>query len=238
MKIYIEFLFLLNFLLDYMILYGTKRILKNNTKNYKLIIGSMIGSLTTFFPYLNLNDYSFFLLKTIISLLMILVSFGKKRFIINYFYFYMISIFLGGFIYLFNITNSFLILIILFSFGILFFIKLYSYYHNNHSNIYKVILFLAHKKYSLDGYLDTGNHLKSPISHKPIILVDFNINLKNYYYVPYKGLNTTGVIPCMKPDKVLINNVEIKNCLIGFSKDKISINGCSCILPNILKEEL
>ena len=37
---------------------------------------------------------------------------------------------------------------------------------------------------------------------------------------------------------VVIKLEEISNCLVGFSKDKISIDGCSCILPNEIKERL
>ena len=238
MKVYIEFLFLLNYLLDFMILYGTKRILKYNSSIYRLIIGSMIGSLTTFFPYIHLSNNLYFVIKIIISILMVLISFGKKRFITSYLYFYLISIFLGGFIYLFDISNSYLILIILFFIGIKLFIKIYSYYHNHYKNIYHVNVFISNKKYSFDGYLDTGNQLKSPISHKSVILVDFDIENSNYYYVPYKCLNSSGVIPCIKPDRIIIDDKEISNCLVGFSKDKININGCCCILPNSLKEEL
>ena len=94
------------------------------------------------------------------------------------------------------------------------------------------------KSYYFDGFIDTGNHLKSPISKKPVILVDLKIPISNVLYIPYKALNTEGVIECVKPEKVFVNHKEIENCLIGFSKDKLKVPGCNCILPNCLKEEL
>ena len=48
MKIYLEYIFIINFLLDFMILYGTKRILKINKLNIRLLLSSLIGSLSTF----------------------------------------------------------------------------------------------------------------------------------------------------------------------------------------------
>ena len=39
-------------------------------------------------------------------------------------------------------------------------------------------------------------------------------------------------------EKVLIEGKFINNCLIGLAKDKFSLNGENCILPNILKEIL
>ena len=40
------------------------------------------------------------------------------------------------------------------------------------------------------------------------------------------------------PDKIIINNKEINNCLVGLVKDKFNIGDCNCILPNKLREEL
>ena len=39
-------------------------------------------------------------------------------------------------------------------------------------------------------------------------------------------------------DKVIVEEKEFSNCLVGISKDKIVIDGVECILPNIFKEEL
>ena len=92
----------------------------------------------------------------------------------------------------------------------------------------------------LEAILDTGNNLSDPYKKRPIILIDQEIShqRKKIIYVPYKALNTEGVIPCVLPDKVIINNQEFKNILIGLSKDKFSLNGISCILPNKIKEDL
>ena len=86
MKVYLEFIFIVNYLLDYMILYGTKRILKINTSIIRIYISSIIGSLSTFLLFININNTSLFLLKIIISSIMILISFKKNNFLRNIFY--------------------------------------------------------------------------------------------------------------------------------------------------------
>ena len=84
--------------------------------------------------------------------------------------------------------------------------------------------------------IDTGNQLLSPIKRESIILINLKIPIDKVIYVPYKALNTTGVIPCFRADKVVIDEKIITNCLIGIATDKINLDGVNCILPNILKE--
>ena len=233
MKIYLEYIFIINFLLDFMILYGTKRILKKNTSNIKLIISSIIGSLSTFILLINVSNNQLFIIKIILSIIMIITAFGSNN---------IISIIIGGLIYLFDLkTNPFLnmfLITILTPFIIYTLIKEYTKFKTTIKDKYVVNIIIKNKEYKLEGFVDTGNRLKSPISNKSVILVNLNIPVDNALYVPYKALNTTGIIPCLKPEKVLIDGKTISNCLIGISKDKFSLNGENCILPNILKEIL
>ncbi len=242
MKIYLEYIFIINYLLDFMILYGTKRILKINKSNYRLLISSLIGSLSTFILLINISNLLLFIIKIILSIIMIIISFGKQNLKENIFYFYLISITIGGIIYLFDLKttpylNMFLITILT---PIILYILIHEYtnFKLNIKDKYDVLITINNKDYHLEGFIDTGNRLKSPISNKSVILVNLKLPLDNVLYIPYKALNTTGIIPCLKPQKVLINGQHINNCLIGLSKDKFSLNGLNCILPNILKEIL
>lgn len=240
MKIYLEYIFIINFLLDFMILYGTKRILKINKLNVRLLLSSLIGSLSTFLLLININNIELSIIKIIISIIMIITAFGKDNLKEKVFYFYLISIIIGGIIYLFNIkTNPYLnmiIIVILTPIIIYIIIKEYTNFKNNIKDKYNVTITINNKNYHLEGFIDTGNRLKSPISNKSVILVNLKLPLDNVLYIPYKALNTTGIIPCIKPQKVLIEGKNINNCLIGISKDKFSLNGINCILPNTLKE--
>lgn len=242
MKIYIEFVYIINFLLDFMILYGTKRLLKINKSNMRIIVSSFIGMLTTLILYINVTNILLFLLKIIISLIMIIIAFGRTNIIKNTFYFYLISIILGGVIYLFDFNRSyyfnFIFLITVSPIVIYIVVKEIINHNLNIDDKYYVSIVYRNKIYKLEGFIDTGNRLKSPISNKGVILVNLKINSNNLIYIPYKALDTSGIIPCIKPDKVLINNKEVNNYLIGLAKEKFNLDNCNCILPNIIKEDL
>jgi len=236
MNIYIEEVFILNFLLDFMILYGTKRILKRNNKLIRIIISSIIGSFTTFILFINISNFILFILKIIISIILVFIAFGKKNILKNISYFYILSIIIGGSSYLFEINNH-LLLIILSIIVIFMVFKELINYKNIFSNKYLVKVLYKGKTYELEGFIDTGNRLIDNISKKSIIITNLNIKTNRLLYVPYKALNTSGIIPCIRPDKVIINNREFNNLLIGLSKDKFNLDE-NCILPNILKEKL
>ena len=162
-----------------MLLYGTKKVLKLNKKIYRLLFGSTIGSLTTFLLFIELSNIELLILKTIISSAIILVSFGKNNYLKNLFYFYLISIILGGTIYLFDLNSNyyfnFLILLTVSPIIIYLIVKELIAYKNTYSNKYEVLIYIKNKKYSLEGFIDTGNRVESLIKKEPVILV----NLKN-----------------------------------------------------------
>lgn len=242
MKIYIELVFIVNFLLDFIILYGTKKLLKLNKSNKRLLLASIIGSLSTIIIFLKITNIILIILKILLSLILIIVSFGKSNILINTFYFYLISIIVGGTIYLFDLNKNlyfnYLILIILSPIIIYLLIKELNKHRLNINDKYLVEITISKKKYKLEGFIDTGNRLSSPIKKEPVILVNLKINYNKVIYIPYKALNTEGIIPCIKPDKIMINNKQIKNYLVGLAADKFTIDNVNCILPNKLKEDL
>ena len=253
MKIYLDIVFLLNFIIDFFILYGVKIVLKEKNKLIRILFGSLIGSLTLILLFIDIASISLIIFKFIVSCLIILISFGKKNFFKNLAYFYLISIILGGSFYLLDITyeegnllvfrNNYLINFIVLVLGSIFiiflFIKEHIKYREKYLNKYIVKIDLFKKTYELEGFIDTGNRLVDPYKKRCVILVNIKMRKQaNYIYVPFKALNSKGIIPCLKPDKVIINDKEFSNCLIGFSKDKFNIEGLECILPNKFKEEL
>lgn len=242
MKVYFEFILVINFLLDFMILYGTKRLLKISKPFYRLFLGSMIGSFTTFFLFVDIGSLLLLGAKLFLSVLIILVTFGKNNFFANLFYFYLISIILGGTIYLFDLNSNyyFNIILLLVASPIIIYLIIREFlaYKNTYSNKYEVLIYIKNRKYTLEGFIDTGNRLVSPIKKEPVILVNLKLSVKKIIYVPYKALNTQGIISCIRPDKVIIGNKEFNHCLVGLAKDKFTIDGVSCILPNKFKEEL
>jgi len=256
MKIYVDLVLILNFLIDLLLLMSVKIILRRRTTVFRLILSSFIGSLTILLLFFNLNTLIF---KLIISIIMLIVGFEFKDirfFIKNFICFYLISIILGGFIYYLNLEFSYkniglifinkglsinFIFILLISPIIIFiYIKQNLNLKNNYNNYYKLkVYFEDDKVKEYIGYLDTGNKLKDPYKNRPIILInDFKNDYKKIL-VPCKTVNACDLLECFKVKKIFINNKYIKNVLIGISKNKIDIDGVDCILnPLIIKENI
>ena len=239
MKIYLELYFLINYILDISLLIGTGKLLKIKVKIYKYFIGSFIGSLSITFIYIN-NNITLFLLKIIISILMIISTFGFNNIFRNIIYFYLLSIILGGIFYLLDINfyYNYLLLIILSPLIIYLFVS--EILKRKRININKYLITIKYKNNIINtyGYIDTGNCLKDPYLNRNIILIDKYLNIDKPIIVPYKTISDSGIINCFKPDELFINNSKYSNYLIGISKRKINLEGCSCILPNCLLEEL
>ena len=110
MKVYLDLVFFMNFGFDFLLLLTVNLVLKRNRKLSSVLLGSLIGALSIFFLFLPLNSITLFLLKLLISLLMIWAAFGFftwKTFFINTLYLYFISILLGGFLYYLNLEFSY-----------------------------------------------------------------------------------------------------------------------------------
>ena len=259
MKLYLDLIFLVNLWFDFLLLLSVTILLKRNIKFRRIILGSLVGSLTIFILFFNLNNITLFLFKITISLIMMLVTFSFKNIkytLTNLGYFYLVSIILGGGMYLLSdsfsysshglmlykngMSFNYLVLLILSPIIIFFYIRETKKLKNSYSNYHKVDIVINRKTYHLNGYLDTGNNLFDPYQKRGIILVNMNLeyNLKDIIYTPYETLNHKGLIKCLKPDKIYVDKKEFTNYLIGISNQKFKIDGIDCILPNKMKGEL
>lgn len=260
MKVYIDLLIIVNFIFDFILLSSVNYILKRRVKFYRIILGSVVGTISILFLFLPLSSITLFLLKIVTSILMVLSTFSYKSssyFKKNFIYLYIISIVLGGVMYFLDITfnyksnslvfiNSnfslnFIVLIILGPLLLYFYLKENKNYRLNISLYKKVKIIVDDDEYMYDAYIDTGNKLKDPYKNRSIILVydrKLKFNYNKTIFVPYNTLNNSGVIKCMKVDRVFIDDREIKNILVGEAVDEFHLDGVSCILPNIIKEDL
>ena len=240
MIIYVDLVFLLNMFLDFLLLMSVSVILTRNTKIKRLILGSIIGGLSTLIIFINLSSMMSLIFKIILGLLMVLSTFGYhsiKYTLNNLFYLYSLSFSVGGVLYLLmdKAYYNYLVLIISFIIVLFLYIKMIKNYQVNYANYYKVKIIIKNKDYDLIGYLDTGNKL---IYHnKPVVILDKKIkyNLEDVIYVPYNSLNNTSVLKCLKTDKIIINNHIFKDYLVGLSNKRINIDGINCILHSKMK---
>ena len=238
MTIYIDLVFFINLTMDFYILSGVKFLLKLQTKLYRIILGSIIGSSSILLLFLKLNTLELNIYKILISIIMTYVTFGKNKFFNKLFYLYIISIIVGGSLYLINdslgykvdsfifINNGYninlIILLIISPLIIYLYIKEFLKFKKKINTTYNVIIKIKNKIINIEAFLDTGNKLIDPYFHRPIILLNKKyINLKKHkiIYVPFNSLNNNGILKCVIPEYILIDNKKYDKCLIGISEN-------------------
>lgn len=241
MKVYLDLVIIINFLYDFLILISVSILLKRNIAFKKILFGSVIGLLSILALFLSLSKFTLILFKIITSLSMVIITFGPKNIIENTFYFYIITIIIGGFQYL--VTGSIyqvniIIMGILSPLIIYLYIKSQRDYKREINKIYNVIIIDGDYAYTLTGYMDTGNTLKDPITKYPIILVSNKLRFcsQKIFYVPYQVVNNEGILTCIKVDNVLIDNKKY-NCLLGLVDESVLKKGIDVILNEYLREE-
>lgn len=239
MRIYIDLFFLFNTIMDIIIITSVSILLKRNTTYKRILISSLLGGISSLMLFTSINRL---LLELITIILMITIAFKYKNiryFLTNMLYTYILSILLGGLIYLFNskvtlnIYLNYLVIIILSIEVMTLYIKENKKIKNTYNNYYKVDIYFKDKeKISLIGFLDTGNSLYDPYKKRPIILVDKKYQKEDkFILVPYHTINGEGLLKCIKPEKVYIEKIGYKNnLLVAFSSSPSTINGVEVLL--------
>lgn len=256
MKLYIDLIMILNFLFDFFLLMGISILLRRNVSLNRLLIGAFFGGISILFLFFKINSIQLFILKVIISIIMVILSFGYrdiKYTLKNLFYLYSSSLILGGFLYYLNIEFSYkhegivfyhnglsinYIVLLIFSPIILYFyIKQGIYLKNNYSNYYKVDLDFGNNRIlHCNGFLDSGNHIEDPYHHDPIILIDhrkfiYDINEFKMILVPITTANRSTLLPCIRVLEIDIKGVgKRKNVLLGIMDQNITIDGIDLLL--------
>ena len=261
MKVYLDLVFFINFMFDLLLLMTVSIECKVFSKKRRLLISSFLGSLSTFLLFLPLNNFSLFLFKVVISIIMIFLGFkitSKELFFSLLKSLYGNSIILGGLIYFLNNQFSYKqkgfifihdgtslnLIIILISSPVIFYL-----YHKMIVNEKKKRELLHSvsikcKKGSINtlGFLDTGNNIKDPYKKRGVILInssEINLNIEESILVPFKTVDSNNLLKCIEIEELRIDdNLITKKYLLGVSPKKIEIKGASCILPNMIEEEL
>lgn len=262
MTVYLDLVILLNFGFDLLLLFAVAIVLRRTTTLKRLLLASLIGSITIISMFIELSSLSLFLVKVLISIIMVLIAFkfkSVKYTLNNLFYLYTSSILLGGFLYFLNLEFSYkhdgllfyynglsinvIILIILSPIIIYAYIKQAKNLKNNYSNYYNIDIYLKNNEIiTATAFLDTGNKLEDPYKRRPIILLNNNKlkldnDLQRLLLVPYESLNNHGLLKCIIPEKIFIEGVGFRtNFLVGISNEEIKIEGVDCILSPKLIE--
>ena len=100
MTVYLDVVFLENLIINYIIIFATGIISKAKIKYIRILMGSLVGALYSILYYIiNLKMYSTVIIKIILSIVMIYISFKSKNFKTlakQVLLFYLVSFVFGG----------------------------------------------------------------------------------------------------------------------------------------------
>ncbi len=243
MQVYIEYVIIDNLIIDYLLLSLSLRVSNCRTNKFRLISASILGTIVAVvMPLLNLNDFYSFLIKIFLALLMCYVAgsfLSLKKYLITLLSFFAFTFLLGGLIialfYLAGIdftTNfnfnydSFLpigitIVIAFFVYKIL--IKLITKILKIKSVnpfIRKCIIVINSKRFSVVGFIDSGNRLFDIKTGLPIIVGSKKLfnkieslqkNIKEYSNIQIKTVGGYSQIKVYNIDKLMIYNGQSVN---------------------------
>lgn len=198
MTVYIDVLFLENFILNFIILYAVGLISKSNIHFWKIGIGAGLGAIYSIIYYLLRKEiYLNFIIKIILSVVMVYISFTTKSFkelLKMVVFFYLTSFVFGGaafsVIYMVNsgkisiqngvfignytirticigVILAFIIIIVAF--------KFVKSKISKKDLLYEIIIKINGKKIKTKAMVDTGNLLKEPITNIPVVVVEYTI---------------------------------------------------------------
>ena len=214
MTVYLDVIFLENIVINYIILYVTGLISKSKIKQNKLLLGALIGAIYSIIYYLiKLKIYSSFIIKIILSIVIIYVSFKSNNYkdlLKKVLLFYLTSFVFGGaiiaIIYMADSQNitiqngvlvgnytikTILIGVIIAYFTILIAFKIIKNKISKKDLICDISVRLDNKSIKTKALIDTGNMLKEPITNLPVIVMEHTLL---YDVIPKDILNNTEKI--------------------------------------------
>ena len=176
MTIYIDVVFIENFLLNFIIILGTSIISKSKTSILRITISSLFGSAFAILGYfINLN----FFIKLLISICMVCIAFKINkllRLLKLLIFFYFISFAFGGISYmLIYYLGSYTLNVVILSIiiGLIIVLLFFKIINEKFQNtIYDIEIFYNGKNLKIKSMLDTGNLLKDPITNNDVMLVE------------------------------------------------------------------
>jgi len=186
--VYIDELFVLNAVINFILLFATKRIIRSNSSNPRLFLGSAIGAIYAIFMFLpNAKIFYSFVGKLIFSLVLVAITYNVKNFkkyIRAVGVFYLVSFVFGGSAYaILSFTSgneqmhmTLKILVTSTVVAYIFITFLTSYYKRlaiKESKFTNLSVFMDNKIASINCLIDTGNSLYEPLSDLPVIVVEF-----------------------------------------------------------------
>lgn len=192
--IYLDVLIAINLFVNYFLLLATKKLSHNETKKWRIVIASIVGSLFSLLIFIEINQIILFFLKVLLGLFLVFLCFGFKS---KQIFFKTVGLFLAtNLIFagsMFGIWICFSPITMYYNNGIVYFdissvivfistivsyliINIISFILNrvkSTTELYRILIENENKSVELIGFYDTGNTLRDSFSDLPVIIVEF-----------------------------------------------------------------
>lgn len=255
MEIYIDVLLLENFLVNFFLIYVTIRTVRIYCDLKRVYLSAFIGSLSCIIVLLYpMNSIMQLIMKFGVAFVMLWIPYGNKfsAVIKALLIFIMYSMVLAGMcifikfnemgflptdkvILDFSYKKLLLAIMIIF----VFIDRIVIYIRDRkdlHKLVYNIDICFDEYKKSIRAFLDTGNELREPVTNLPVILVEesmfelMKFEEKSMFTIPYRVVDgSKGKLYGIKPRRVDIHldddNIESKQVIIAFCKEKLSTTG-------------
>lgn len=194
LEVYVDVIFIINFIMDFLLLITVKKILRYASSLLRLCLGAVTGAigacLFAVTPEVN-RLVRFLLAYLLLSYLMIIVTFGKRFWrerVKALVLLYISTFFLGGLLNsLYSYTSfgfylkknqSYLYLLFIFVSALaalIIFIRFLRKLKRKESEFYQTELIFNGKTVRAVGFMDTGNCLRDPYFGKPVIVTEYTV---------------------------------------------------------------
>ncbi len=189
--IYADVLFLINFIINYLVLFTTSQIKTLQLKRLRLLLSALLGALYSFvlfFPKLAL--FTSLTAKAAISSLMVFAAFGKDDFLKNYLSFILVSVIFGGAVFTLALfdnsgfieTNNMAYYIhadtgVIAAACIITYFSVFLIFRRSASRsdrkTHKIVIKNKNREVSFTALHDTGNSLRAPHTNARVVICDY-----------------------------------------------------------------
>lgn len=237
MTIYLDYIFIENFIIDYILLKETSQIARSKISNKKAILAAIIASCyVVFMMYLKIKEFNYVFCKVLLVIVMVYVAFKPKEMIeyvkITALFFLISIINVGCLIVITNLLNmqtlGLLLKLVVYigsfvlgNFFANYMWKIYKREIKNNDLIYDVKLNLNGKTYKYKAFLDTGNNVYSYTNKLPVIFAEVldNEMLKDLDNKEHFDIRTVTLSSKANKKAYIFEDVEItKNEKVWFVK--------------------
>lgn len=253
-ELYIDVFFLVNFMMDFILLQITRRILRCSATHGRVCLGAAAGALLTCavvmipIPYAFIKFILFHGLVNIVMLKAGLKISWDRTFVKAYVVLYISGILVGGvFEYLrqyIKVGSLFFALAVVSYFAVLGIWNFLSYLSRLREYRCEAVLYKDEKVLRVEAVIDTGNSLKDAVTGKPVSIVDESVVKtlidaglpEGIRYIPYHSVGKeAGVMPVITLDKMCVcqkSEKWIDRPLIGICEGQVASDGAYRMILN------